>query len=86
MMNVGFQKRNLNPNESENPLDFGLAKNCRNPTTFEFGFEIRHIPIRKMLSIPQSSVVTHWTCAEIVSDDYFIFTADERIVKIGQQV
>jgi len=22
-------------NESENPMDFGFAKNCRNPTTFD---------------------------------------------------
>jgi len=29
MMNLGFPKRKLNPNKSENPLDVGFAKNCR---------------------------------------------------------
>jgi len=46
LMNVGFAKRKLNPNpnESENPLDFGFAKkNCWNLTTFGFGFEISHV-------------------------------------------
>jgi len=31
-------------NESVNPSDFGFALNCRIPTTFEFGFELRHTP------------------------------------------
>jgi len=44
-MSLGFLKRKLNrnPNESENPLDFGFAKNWENPTTFGFGFQLRHI-------------------------------------------
>jgi len=28
--------------DSENPPDFGFAKNCRSPTIF--GFELQHIP------------------------------------------
>ena len=46
MMNVSYPKRKLNPNlnESENPSDFGFAKNCRNPTTFGFRFVLLHIP------------------------------------------
>jgi len=40
MMKLGFPKRKLNPNpnESENPTNFGFAKNCQNPTTFRFRF------------------------------------------------
>jgi len=33
---------------SENPLDFGFAKNCGIPTAFEF--EMRHIPAREVKS------------------------------------
>jgi len=31
-------------NESENSSDFRFAKNCLNPTTFGFGFKLRHEP------------------------------------------
>ena len=46
MMKVGFpkQKLNPNPNESENPLDFGFANNFQNLITFGFGLELCHIP------------------------------------------
>jgi len=30
--------------DSENPLDFGFAKNCGIPTTF--GFKLQHIPTK----------------------------------------
>jgi len=39
---LGFPKLKLNASESKNPLDFGFAINCANPTTF--GFELGHIP------------------------------------------
>jgi len=29
-----------NLNESVNPSDFGFTKNCHDPTTFRFGFEL----------------------------------------------
>ena len=47
MMNLGLPKGKLNPNpnESENLLDFGFAKYCRNPTTLGFAFELRHISV-----------------------------------------
>jgi len=34
----------VNVNVSENPSDFGCAKNCRNPTTFGFRFGLHHKP------------------------------------------
>ena len=36
-------------NESENLSYFRFTKNCQNPTTFGFGFKLRHIPSEKML-------------------------------------
>jgi len=47
-MNLGFAKRKLNPNpnQSENPSDFGFRKNCQNLTTIGFGFKLCNIPNR----------------------------------------
>ena len=43
------RKSEFDVNVSENPSDFGLQKNCRIATTFEF--ELRHIP-RRSPSVP----------------------------------
>jgi len=37
-------KSRFDINESVNSSRFGFAQNCRILTTFEFGFELRHIP------------------------------------------
>jgi len=42
----GKSKCESDVNVSENPSDFGFAKNCGIPTTFafEFEFKLQHIP------------------------------------------
>jgi len=48
MMKKAFQKESQKSesevNGSENPSDFGFAKNCLILTTFGFEFKLRHIP------------------------------------------